>query len=284
VAACLPISVENTAIAYDAGNDRFKVDIEAMTVGTIDVNPSDRWARELGKIDLSRYNGSAVGLANAIHTAIVVSGAVVDPRDIRALTVSDIIKAYGSQDQALLQRATTYDSLVQLRHSGAEIDPRNIRVLTSSDVVQTVQDILGSLNVRIGGNTLPTGGGTDRYIVVDTDGHLQVDATATIDDITKTATEVQISNTFAGAGNYTVHTPGAGLKVQLKLLSLELSAAVDLGYRWTTTGTIYYLRTTAGPIATNFVGCNPLGGTNEALVLNASGACTVKGYALLEEV
>jgi len=41
----------------------------------------------------------------------------------------------GSQGQDLLQRATTYDSLVQLRHDGIEIDPRQIRVLTSSDVV-----------------------------------------------------------------------------------------------------------------------------------------------------
>ena len=42
---------------------------------------------------------------------------------------------YGSQAQQLLQRAATFDLLIQLRHAGAEIDPRAIRALTSSDVV-----------------------------------------------------------------------------------------------------------------------------------------------------
>lgn len=40
---------------------------------------------------------------------------------------------YGSQGQQLLQRATTYDLLVQLRHQGTEIDPRLIQ-----DVQKTV--------------------------------------------------------------------------------------------------------------------------------------------------
>jgi len=44
-------------------------------------------------------------------------------------------RVYGSQGQQILQRATTYDLIVQLRHNGAEIDPRQIRALTSSDVV-----------------------------------------------------------------------------------------------------------------------------------------------------
>jgi hypothetical protein len=52
--------------------------------------------------------------------------------------------AYGSQTQQLLQRAATYDLLVQLRNAGAEIDPRSIRALTSSDVV-TIQDYLSGL-------------------------------------------------------------------------------------------------------------------------------------------
>ena len=42
---------------------------------------------------------------------------------------------YGSQAQQLLQRAATFDLLIQLRHNGAEVDPRAIRALTSSDVV-----------------------------------------------------------------------------------------------------------------------------------------------------
>lgn len=41
---------------------------------------------------------------------------------------------YGDVGQ-LLQRTTTRDLLIQLRHAGTEIDPRQIRTLTSSDVV-----------------------------------------------------------------------------------------------------------------------------------------------------
>ena len=46
----VPISIENPAIAYDAVNDRFKVDVEAIALGTIDVNVTDRAARLLGKV------------------------------------------------------------------------------------------------------------------------------------------------------------------------------------------------------------------------------------------
>lgn len=90
----------------------------------------------------------------------------------KILLDGDPITALGSEGQALLQRATTYDSLVQLRTAGAEydarqirnlnaandflnayvkepagttIDPRSIRALTSSDVV-TVADIVKSFS------------------------------------------------------------------------------------------------------------------------------------------
>jgi len=42
---------------------------------------TDRWNRQLGQIDLVRYRGLVVGLTNAVHTQIVVGGAVIDPRD-----------------------------------------------------------------------------------------------------------------------------------------------------------------------------------------------------------
>lgn len=139
--ACVPISVENTALAYDALNDRFKVDIEALTVGTLPVDVSDRWARLVGKIDLQKFLGSDISLSNPILQAIIYNGAIIDPRNIRALTSSDAMTLYGSQTQKLLQRATTYDTLVQLRHNGVEINPTQIRALTSSDVV-TVDNLL----------------------------------------------------------------------------------------------------------------------------------------------
>lgn len=193
--ACVPTSIENDAIAYDAENDRFKVDIEAVTLETIDANVTDRAARLVGKV-------------------------------------------YGNQD-VLQQRATTKELIVQIRHEGAEIDPRNIRALTSTDIVTTVQ---------------------------------------------ATATRKQFTDTWAAAGNKTAWDPAAGKKVRLKLICLELSADVDLGYRWGTEGTIYYLRTTAGPIVINLIGCNDEGATDEILYLYASGACTVKGHFAGEEI
>jgi len=118
-------------------DDDGKLVVSASISGTVDV--SDRWARQLGQIDIARYLGSAVGLTNPLHSQIVYGGAVIDPRSIRALLSSDVVTAYGSQTQAMLQRATTYDLLVQLRNAGVEIDPRSIRALAkATDEVYSV--------------------------------------------------------------------------------------------------------------------------------------------------
>lgn len=305
IAACLPTSIENAAIAYDALNDRFKVDIEAMTVGTINTNISDRWARQLGQIDLAHVLGAALSHSNPVIARLTDGSAFIDPRDmidraarlvgiiygdqgqllqrattkdllvqlrhnaaeidpraIRALTSSDIITAYGSQTQALLQRATTYDLLIQLRHSGAEIDPRNIRALTSSDVVTAEQATAASLKATV----------------------TQAEKDRTITGVSHDGTAVDLSHTFAAAGSWEAHTVTAGKKVRVLFISLELSAAVNLGYRFAVGGTIWYLRTTAGPYVSNLVFCTNIGATDEDLFIYASGACVIKGYAMIEEV
>ena len=57
----------------------------------------------------------------------------------KILLDEDPIVALGSQTQALLQRATTYDLIVQLRSAGVEIDPRSIRALVkTSDELYSV--------------------------------------------------------------------------------------------------------------------------------------------------
>jgi len=304
-AQCVPTSIENTAIAYDVVNDRFKVDVAAMSVGTIGVDVSDEWTRQLGLVDLSRVLGAALSHANPVIVRLTDGSAWIDPRDvsdraarllgvvygsldklqqqattkellvqiahqgvikdptqIRTLTSTDVVKAYGSQTQALLQRAATYDLIVQLRHAGAEIDPTQIRTLTSSDTITAVQPTAANLNATV----------------------TQAEKDRTITDISKVATAQQISNTWTGAGNYTVRTPASGKKIRLKFISLELSANVDLGYRFGAAGTIFYLRTTAGPYVSNLIACNNEGAADAALILYASGACTVKGYCLLDEV
>lgn len=153
---CIPTSIENAAIAYDAVTDRFKVDVQAMTIGTIDVNVtdradrllghitvdnfpatydvSDRWARSLGQVDLARVLGSALAHANPVIARLTDGSAFIDPRDVsdRAARLLGII--YGDKGQ-LAQRTTSKDLYVQLRTAGSEIDPTQIRALTSSDAI-----------------------------------------------------------------------------------------------------------------------------------------------------
>lgn len=175
-----------------------------MTIsGMVDV--SDRWARQVGQVDIARYLGSAIGVANALHAQIVYGGAVIDPRSIRALVkttdeiysvlrtdagvvydsrdrnwvlgASDIPdlsdraarllgKVYGSQGQQLLQRALTYESIVQLSHQGSEYDARQIRTITETLTVQATD-----LDIR---NLVKT---TDEvYSVLRTDAGVAYDA------------------------------------------------------------------------------------------------------------
>lgn len=258
---CVPCSIENDAIAYDASNDRFKVDIEAMSVGTIQTDITDDWTRQLGLVDLSRVLGAALSHANPVIARLTDGSAFIDPRDVSDRAARLLGVVYGSLDK-LQQRTTTKELLVQIQHQGVEKDPTQIRALTSSDIITVVQDTAASLLATV------TQAAKDR----------------TISSLDATATPYQISNTFAGSGNYTVRTPASEKKIRLKFISLELSADVDLGYRFGAAGTIFYLRTTAGPYVSNLIGCNSEGAADEALILYASGACTVKGYCLVVEV
>ncbi|GAI94475.1 unnamed protein product, partial [marine sediment metagenome] len=189
------------------------------------------------------------------------NAAEIDPRDIRALTSTDIISAYGNLD-ALQQRATTKELIVQISHQGAEKDPTQIRALTNSDVVTVEQSDETKHKATV----------------------TQAEKDRTISSVDATATRKQFTDTWTAAGNKTAWDPDADKKVRLKLICLELSADVDLGYRWGTEGTIYYLRTTAGPIVINLIGCNDEGAADEILYLYASGACTVKGHFAGEEI
>jgi len=270
IAKALPISIENPAIAYDSVNDRFKVDVEALSAGLMGVN-------------LQQVLGADLSHSNPVIARLTDGSAFIDPRDIRALTSSDVVTVdnllnphptdvsdraarllgivYGNLAQ-LQQRDSTYDLFVQLRHAGVEIDPRNIRALTSSDIITAVQPTASNLNATV----------------------TQAEKDRTISSIDAVATPVQINNTWSAAGDYTVYTPASGKKVRLKFISLELSADVDLAYKFGSSGTLYYLRTTKGPYVSNLIGCNTEGAADEALILNASGACTVKGYVILEEI
>lgn len=261
VAQCVPTSIENAAIAYDAINDRFKVDIEAMSVGTIQVDVADEWNRQLGLVDLSRVLGAALSHSNPVIARLTDGSAFIDPRDVSDRAARLLGVVYGSLDK-LQQQDTTNELLVQISHQGVIKDPTAIRALTSSDQITVVQATAANLLATV------TQAAKDR----------------TITDITKTGTLKQISVTHTGANSTAVWDPATGKKVRLKFLSIEVSAAVDVGFRFTATGTIYYCRTTAGPWAGNMIGCYPEGGTDEDLYIYTSGAATVKGFADGEEV
>jgi hypothetical protein len=261
VAACVPTSIENAAIAYNVTTNRFRVDIEAMTVGTIDTNITDKWARQLGQVDLARVLGAALAHANPVIVRLTTGTTWLDPTQIRALTSTDAITVYGSLDK-LQQRATTKELIVQIQHQGVEKDPTQIRALTSSDVVTVKNSVVGDLLATV------TQAAKDR----------------TISSQDATGTAQQIDLTFTGSENKTARTPAGGKKIRLKFLSLELSADVTLGYRFGAAGAIYYLRTTKGPYASNLIGANNEGAADEALIFNASAAATIKGYAMVQEL
>jgi len=294
IAGCAPISIENPAIAYDAINDRFKVDIGAMSVGEISV-----------AANITKYLNSAIGLTNPLHAAIVYGGAIIDPRNrnwtiteelnIRALTSADAITAYGNLDklqqrvttkelltwvanvvqiagsegtaiqsygnklyiipfgsanQSFRQHASSYDLLVELRKDGVSYDGRQIRTLTTSDAVTVTQ------------------AAKDR----------------TISSIDAIATPLQISIAALNGNSSALITPASGKAIRLKFISIEHSAAVDIGYRFGAAGTIYYMRITAGVYVSNLIGCNNQGAADAAFYLNSSGATNVKGYILYQEV
>lgn len=132
---CVPTSIENDALAYNGVTDRFKIDVEKWSAGDLAVTLADLWSRQLGQVDLYRVLGATMAHANPVIVRLTTGTTWLDPTQIRALTNSDAVTVYGSQTQKLLQRASTYDAIVQLRHNGVEIDPTAIRALTSSDAI-----------------------------------------------------------------------------------------------------------------------------------------------------
>lgn len=270
IALTVPVSVENTAIAYDSDNDRFKVDVAAFTAAMASMN-------------LAQVLGVALAHANPVIARLTNGSAFIDPRD-RNWTISESLarswnlggsdvpdlsdraarllgKIYGDQG-VLTQRASSLDLLVQLRHEAAEIDPRAIRALTATDIITVVQATAANLCATV------TQAAKDR----------------TISSVDATATALQINLAALNGNSAALYTPAAGKAVRIKFISLEQSADVDLGYRFAAAGTIWYLRTTKGVYVSNLMGCNNPGAANEAFYLNSSAATNVKGYILLTEV
>jgi hypothetical protein len=314
IAACLPISIENPAIAYDLVNDRFKVDVEAMSVGTINVDPVDKWARQLGKIDLQRFLGVDISLANPILNSLVYAEDIIDPRNIRALDTSDKVSAYGSESQPLLQRAVTYDALAQIRHNGVEIDPRQIRTLTTADKINVIgdegyvlsQDVHGSLKVTLLTNTtaydardtsdraarllgkvygsqdvLQQRTTTKELIVQIQHQGAEKDPTQiralTAADIVTVAREGTATH-FSITSSGTIYTPAAGKKVRLLAFFWSSNADIITSLRFGSGGSDMFPLQKIGVSAMNLLGLGPLEGAADAVLYGyLSAAGTMKG-------
>lgn len=88
--------------------------------------------------------------------SIIAEGAhtVID-RIVSMPAVTGSVEVTGSEDEPLLQRASTYDLIVQLRSAGVEIDPTQIRALTAADIVTI---LCANLDVALSTRALEAGG------------------------------------------------------------------------------------------------------------------------------
>lgn len=90
VALCIPSSIENPALAYDAINDRFKVTVEDWDIASIVADISDKWARQLGLVDISRVLGAAMSHSNPLYMRLTNGSTFIDPRD-RNWTITEAL-------------------------------------------------------------------------------------------------------------------------------------------------------------------------------------------------
>jgi len=235
--------------AYDAVNDWIKVSIESA----IPFDLSDDWARELGQVDLARYLGAACGLLNPVHVGITVAGAIVDPRQIRALTALDIVSAAQSgvwsvgrtwalavATDAVAAQVSNWPALyamnltqyisaacgllnpvhVGVTVAGAIVDPRQIRALTAADIVTA-----DSLS-KWGGTAL-----TGRNITLLLDNLDVALSTLAKEKIPSAATDLSAFGDFSGSPSGTwqtlvTRTPAVGKTVYVKYINAWCDSSV----------------------------------------------------------
>lgn len=261
IAFAIPISVENPALAYDAVNDRFKIDLEAATGFTLPISLTNDWARQLGLVDLSRVLGAALSHSNPVISRLTNGSAFIDPRD-RNWTITESINrnwVLGNSDVP-------------------DLKDRAARLL---GVIANTSFQVSNFPSEYG---LPASQVTDLKVISGTATVTQVAKDRSISSVDATATALQINLAALNGNSAALVTPAGGKALRIKFISIEHSADVDLGYRFAAAGTIYYLRTTKGVYVSNLIGCNNQGAADAALYLNSSAATNVKGYILLTEV
>lgn len=141
------------------------------------------------------------------------------------------------------------------------------------DVQDRASRDLGKVNIVGFDVSLPAGTNTIGAVN-------QTEKDRTITDVTKVVVQKPINLTATGI----IHTPAAGKKIRLKGFAWSSNADIVTALRFGTAGDLLFPIQAKGVIGMNLVGCNIEGAVDESLYGYLSGAGTMRGTVLLEEV
>jgi hypothetical protein len=284
-ANCVPTSIENDAIAYDAENDRFKVDLEKISATDIlAVSATDLDIRNLTATDIvtvqSITNALPAG-SNAIGKLAANSG--VDIGDVDVKTIPDVTQSDKTKLLATVTQAEK-DRTVTGTVSAEQSDQTKLKATVTQ--ASTARTVTGTVTAEQ--STAASLKGT----VYQSD-ETQLKATVTqsakdrtISDVTKTATIVSVQAT--ASGNTIIQTPAGGKAIKVKLIDVWNSGAADITVylRFAAAGTARFKKLLAAKTGfiINLIGTNWEGAADEVLYINLSDAGTVEVTVMKDEV
>ena len=263
--------------------------ISRLTDGAAFIDPrdvSDRAARLLGIIYGDKGQLAQRTTSLDAYVALRYSGAEIDPRDIRALTVTDIVTAKQS-DETLL-KATVTQASKDRTVTGTVTAEQTDQTKLKATVTQAAKDRTVTGTVTAEQATAASLKGTvyqsDETLLKAT--VTQASKDRTISDITKTTTIVSIQAT--AANNTIIQTPTAGKKIRVKLIDVwnNGTAAITVYLRFAAAGTARFKKTLNSytGFIINLIGTNWEGSADEALIINLSAAGTVDVTVMKDEV
>jgi len=102
----------------------------------------------------------------------------------------------------------------------------------------------------------------------------------TIADVEKVVTQKKIDLSSTSV----IHAPASGKKIRIKAFAWSSNADITTALRFGAGGDLLFVIQAKGVIGMNLIHCNIEGAVNEALYGYLSGAGTMKGTVLIEEV
>jgi len=109
---------------------------------------TDRWARQLGQIDIARVLGAALAHANPVIMRLTDGAAFIDPRSIRALLATDIVTV-----QSLTQWAgvalTGRDISLDLANLDAALSTRATEATLAAKLDANLDDLKGAYRLGV---------------------------------------------------------------------------------------------------------------------------------------